>query len=45
MVGLLFQNSERFWQYSTTKNDFESTNFNMMEEVGYNFGKSDDDMN
>ena len=26
-----------------TKNDFESTNFEMFEEVVHNFGKSDDD--
>ena len=26
------------------KNDFESTNFEMFEEVVHNFGKSDDDM-
>ena len=27
-----------------TKKDFESTNFEMFEEVAHNFGKSDDDM-
>ena len=26
------------------KNDFESTNFAIFEEVVHNFGKSDDDM-
>ena len=26
------------------KNDFESTNFAIFEEVVYNFGRSDDDM-
>ena len=26
------------------KNDFESTNFDMFEEVVHNFGKSDDNM-
>ena len=26
------------------KNDFESTNFEMFEEVVHSFGKSDDDM-
>ena len=27
----------------TQKNDFESTNFEMLEEVVHNFGKSDDE--
>ena len=36
--------SERFDQFLTQKNDFESTNFEMFEEVVHNFGKSDDDM-
>ena len=35
---------ERFNQFLTQKNDFESTNFEMFEEVVHNFGKSDDDM-
>ena len=35
---------ERFDQFLTQKNDFESTNFDMFEEVVHNFGKSDDDM-
>ena len=28
-------------QFLTQKNDFESTNFEMFEEVVHNFGKSD----
>ena len=36
--------SERFNQFLTQKNDFESTNFEMFEEVVHNFGKSEDDM-
>ena len=35
---------ERFDQFLTQKNDFESTNFAMFEKVVHNFGKSDDDM-
>ena len=35
---------ERFNQFLTQKNDFESTNFEMFQEVDHNFGKSDDDM-
>ena len=35
---------ERFDQFLTKKNDFESTNFEMFEEDVHNFGKSDDDM-
>ena len=35
---------ERLDQFLTQKNDFESTNFEMFEEVVHNFGKSDDDM-
>ena len=35
---------ERFNQFVILKNDFESTNFEMFEEVVHNFGKSDDDM-
>ena len=35
---------ERFDQFLTQKNDFESMNFEMFEEVVHNFGKSDDDM-
>ena len=44
MVGLLVQNSERFRQYSTTKNDFENQKFAIFEEILNNFGMSDDDM-
>ena len=33
-----------FDQFLTQKNDFESTNFDMFEEVVHNFGKSDGDM-
>ena len=36
--------SERFHQFLTQKNDFESTNLEIFEEVVHNFGKSDDDM-
>ena len=36
--------SERFNQFLTQKKDFESTNFEMLEEVVHNFGESDDDM-
>ena len=49
-VGLLVKYSslnfflERFNQFLTQKNDFESTNFEMFEEVVNNFGKSDDDI-
>ena len=49
-VGLLVKYSsqnfflERFNQFLTQKNDFESTNFEMFQEVVHNFGKSDDDM-
>ena len=32
------------YEFLTQKNDFESTNFEMLEEVVHNFGKSDDDM-
>ena len=32
---------ERFSQFLTQKNDFESTNFDMFEEVVHNFVKSD----
>ena len=32
---------ERFDQVSTMKNDFEKQNFEIFEEVIYNFGKSD----
>ena len=35
---------ERFNQYISKKNDFESMNFEMFEEVAHNFGWSDDDM-
>ena len=35
---------ERFDQFSTQKNDFENQNFEMLEEVVYNFGKYDDDI-
>ena len=35
---------ERFDQFLTQKNKFESTNFEMFEEVVHNFGKSDDDI-
>ena len=31
----------RLDQFLTQKNDFESTNFEMFEEVVHNFGKSD----
>ena len=34
---------ERFDQFSTPKNDFESQNFEMLEVV-HNFGKSDVDI-
>jgi hypothetical protein len=34
---------ERFDKFLTQKNDFESTNVEMFEEVAHNFGKSDDD--
>ena len=49
-VGLLHQYStqnfflERFNQFSTLKNDFESQNFEMFDEVSHNFGMSDDGM-
>ena len=36
--------SERFDQFLTQKNDFESTNFEMFKEFVHNFGKSDDEM-
>ena len=41
-VGLLFQyppvkKMERFDQFLTQKNDFESQNFEMFEEVVHNF--------
>ena len=36
--------SERFDQFLTQKNDFESKKFEMLEEVVHDFGKSDDDM-
>ena len=36
--------SERFDQFLTEKNDLESTNFDIFEEVVHNFSKSDDDM-
>ena len=35
---------ERFDQFLTQKNEFESTNFEMFEEVVHNFGESDDGM-
>ena len=35
---------ERFVQFSTLKNDFENQNFEMLEEVIHNFGKSDGDI-
>ena len=35
---------ERFDQFSTLKNDFENQNFEMLEEVVHNFGKSDGDI-
>ena len=35
---------ERFYQFLMQKNDFESTNFDMFEEVVHNFGKSDGDI-
>ena len=46
LVVILHRNFflERFNQFLTQKNDFESTNFDMFEEVVHNFGKSDDDM-
>ena len=49
-VGLLVKYSsqnfflERWDQFLTQKNDYESTNFEMFEEVVRNFGKSDVDM-
>ena len=33
---------ERFDQFQTLKNDFESTNFAIFEKVVHNFGKSED---
>ena len=36
--------SERFHWFLMLKNDFESTNFAIFEEVVHNFGRSDDDM-
>ena len=36
--------SDRFDQFLTQKNDFESTNFEMSEEVVHNFGRFDNDM-
>ena len=36
--------SERFNQFLTRKNYFESTNFEMFKEVFHDFGKSDNDM-
>ena len=35
---------ERFNQFLTQKNDFESTNFDMFEKVVHNFGQSDNDL-
>ena len=35
---------ERLDQFLTQKNDFESMNFDMFEEVVHNFGKSDVDI-
>ena len=35
---------EGFDQFLTQKNDFESTNFEMFEEVAHNFGKSNGDI-
>ena len=35
---------ERFNQFLTQKNYFESTNFEMFDEVVHKFGKSEDDM-
>ena len=45
-VGLLVKEKkmERFDQFSTLKNDFENQNFEMLEEVIHNFGKSDGDI-
>ena len=52
-VGLLVQKSnvlhrkiilERFDQFFTQKNDFESIDFDILKEVVHNFGKSHDDM-
>ena len=36
--------SERLLQFLMLKNDFESTNFAIFEEVVHNFNRSDDDM-
>ena len=36
--------SKRFYQFLTQTNDFESKDFEILEEVVHNFGKSDDDM-
>ena len=33
-----------FDQFSTMKNNFENQNFDMFEEVAYNFGKPDSDI-
>ena len=33
--------SERFWQFSTLKNDFENQNLEIVEEVPNNFSRSD----
>ena len=38
------KNLERLDQFSTLKNDFESQNFEMFEEVDHNFGKFDSDI-
>ena len=46
-VGLLNQYSSQkknLVKDSTLKNDFESQNFEMFEEVVHNFGKSDGDI-
>ena len=37
-------NSERFHLFLMLKNDFESTNFVIFEEVVHNFGRSEGDM-
>ena len=36
--------SERFDQFLTQRNDFESTTFEMFKEVVHTFGKSGDDI-
>ena len=49
-IGLLVKyssqkkNSERFHWFLMLKNDFESQNFAIFEEVVHNFGRSDDNM-